>query len=468
MKKMLPILVVVLTLSSSLLGGWEFDDVLVTYPDLEVSNSWGIHSVVVDDAGNIWYTMYGVTTGSYYPTATDTVDAIGIHAVTAAGVPLSFSPVEIVTVGGVTDTLTSSCRGMTKAADGNILFSLSNGNLYKINATDGTGMAKYEHPDGASLTKPAVDAAGNIYLGRVSSGHPIKMLNSDLVYQTDVVTAFPKINRAIAVSADGTDLYFGSVWNGAGIFKYHSDAPGILPHEPDVTTPVIGNWEPEGVMDTTITVLQDTTIIGTDTTIVTVSDTSITQHVDYLWAEDVTLGPDNRLYAANTQIDFTSDEDHGGRWWIYETDGTEVGSLGAAGGDLNAGGTFNGRGAAWSADGTTMYLADFGYNCITIWNQVPDGVDPVITLPNAFNLKQNYPNPFNPSTSIPFELHQDGLVELTVFDVNGREVATLLNDELRAGNHTAQFNGSDLSSGLYIYQLSFNGEVSAKNMLLIK
>jgi len=115
-----------------------------------------------------------------------------------------------------------------------------------------------------------------------------------------------------------------------------------------------------------------------------------------------------------------------------------------------------------------MYLADWGYNSIAKYNQVPDGVDRVITLPSAFSLAQNFPNPFNPSTSIPFELHQDGMVELKVFDVSGREVATLLNKQLHAGNHTAQFNGSDLSSGLYIYQLSFNGEVSAKNMLLVK
>ncbi|NQT62902.1 MAG: T9SS type A sorting domain-containing protein [Candidatus Marinimicrobia bacterium] len=468
MKKTLSVLITVLALSSVLFGGWEFDQVLVDYPELEVSNSWGMHSVVVDNSGNVWYTMYGITTGTYYPTATDTVEAIGIHAVDAAGDALSFSPIDFVTVGGVTDTLTVSCRGMTKAHDGNILVALGNGAVYKLNVADGTGMAKYEHPDGSSLTKPAVDDAGNIYVGRVSSGYPVKMLNSDLVYQTDVVTAFPKINRAIVVSGDGTDLYFGSTWTGGGVYKYHSDAPGILPHEPDLTTPVIGNWEPAGVMDTTITISNDTTIIGTDTTIVVVSDTSITQHVDYLWAEDVSMGPDGNIYAANTQADFSGDEEHGGKWFVFDTDGNELYSFGEAGGDYTAGGTFNGRGAAWSSDGATMYVAEFGYNCITIWTQTPTGVDPVITLPNAFTLAQNYPNPFNPSTSIPFELHQDGLVELTVFDVNGKEVVTLLNEQLNSGSHTAQFNGSDLSSGLYIYQLSFNGEVSVKNMLLVK
>ena len=468
MKKMLSVFTTVLVLSSVLFGGWEFDEVVVSYPDLEVSDGYGIHSVVVDNAGNIWYTMYGITTGTYYPTATDTVEAIGIHAMTAAGVPLSFSPIDFVTVGGVTDTLQSSCRGMMKAGDGNILVALGNGSLYKINATDGTGMAKYEHPDGSSLTKPAVDAAGNIYIGRVSSGYPVKMLNSDLVFQTDVVEAFPKINRAIAVSPDGTDLYFGRTWNGAGIFKYHSDAPGILPHTPDLTTPVFGNWEPAGVMDTSITVSNDTTIIGTDTTIVAVTDTAITQHVDYMWPEDVSMGPDNRIYAANGQIGHNSDDVHGSRWFVFDTDGTELYSLGVQEGDYLQGGTYNGRGAAWTSDGTVMYLADWGYNSIAKYNQVPDGVDRVITLPSAFSLAQNFPNPFNPSTSIPFELHQDGMVELKVFDVSGREVATLLNKQLHAGNHTAQFNGSDLSSGLYIYQLSFNGEVSAKNMLLVK
>ncbi len=467
MRKTLSVLITVLALSSMLFGGWEFDEVLVSYPELEISSSWGIHGVAADNSGNIWYTMYGIPTGTYYPTASDTVETIGIHVVNAAGEPLSFSPIDFITVNGVTDTLTVSCRGLMKMPDGSILASFGNGNLYKINAADGTGLAKWTHPEGGSMTKPGVDDAGNIYIGKVSRNFSVKMLNSDLIYQSDVIAEYPYINRAIAVSGDGQNIYLGSTWTGAGVMKYHSDIPGVLPHEPDLTTPVLGNWATPGVMDTTVTVYDDTTIIGTDTTIVTVSDTSITQHYEYLWAEDVSMGPEGYIYAGNTEIAFCTDSTHGAQWFVYDEDGNEMYSFGEPEGGIE-GGTFNGRGAAFSADGMTMYLADWGYNTVTVWSKTPDGVDRAITLPNAFNLQQNFPNPFNPSTAIPFELHENGLVELTVFDVNGREVATLVNEQLTAGSHSAQFNGSNLSSGLYIYQLSFNGEVSAKNMLLVK
>ncbi|MCF7824708.1 MAG: T9SS type A sorting domain-containing protein [Candidatus Marinimicrobia bacterium] len=438
MKKMLSIILATLVLGSFAMGGWEFDGVLADFPELTVSDSWGMHGVTVDNAGNIWYAMLGHPTAELYrgTAVGDTLDVYQIFAVTPAGVPLSFSPISTLTYGSVTDTLVSACRGMATDNDGNILYSIA-GKLYKINGTTGAGMAMYDFPDvTGSLTCPAVDDAGNVYIGTVGPGNPVKILNSSLVETGNAIAEFRgAYTRSIAVSGDGKELYFGSTWNGIGIRHFHSDLPGTFPHDSAST---IGGWQ-----------INDTTFQN-------------------LWPEAVSLGPDGNLYAANTQIGFTGDEAHGSRYWVYGTDGTEKYSFGAPLGDYTQGGIWNGRGCAWSPDGTIMYMADFGYNCVTIWNQVPDGVERPITLPTSFELKQNFPNPFNPSTTIAYELHQDGLVNLTVFDVKGREVATLVNEQLTAGNHVASFDGSNLSSGLYIYQLSFNGQVSAKNMMLIK
>ncbi len=443
MKKMLTLLVAVLVLGSFAFGGWEFDDVLVYFDGTEITNSYGMHGVTVDGAGNIWYAMHNYSTETLYPANGDTVYVYQVFAVQPDGTPLSFSPISMLTINGVVDTLSSSSKGMATDNDGNILHSVS-GKLYKINYTDGTGMAMYDFPDyTGSLTKPAVDANGNVYVGTVGQGNPVKILNSNLEETGNAIAAFSgAYTRAIAVSSDGKDLYFGSTWNGIGIRHFRSEVPGTFPHDSSST---IGGWQ-----------IDDTTF-------------------QTLWPEDVSMGPDGYLYAANTQIDFTGDADHGSRYWVYATDGTEMYSFGNPGDPDNpdisehtTGGMWNGRGCAWSADGTTMYVADFGYNCITVWTQTPDGVDSPITLPTAFELKQNFPNPFNPSTTIAYELHADGMVQLTVFDLNGREVATLVNEHLNSGSHTASFNGSNLSSGLYIYQLSFNGEVSAKNMMLVK
>lgn len=87
---------------------------------------------------------------------------------------------------------------------------------------------------------------------------------------------------------------------------------------------------------------------------------------------------------------------------------------------------------------------------------------------NSFNLAQNYPNPFNPSTKISYALQSPELVTLRVFDVLGREVATLVNQYQSAGNHTVSFNASSLASGMYFYKLEAGSFQSIKKMMLLK
>ena len=89
-------------------------------------------------------------------------------------------------------------------------------------------------------------------------------------------------------------------------------------------------------------------------------------------------------------------------------------------------------------------------------------------VPNKFALAQNYPNPFNPSTQISFELSASNNTSLKVFDVLGREVATLENGRLEAGSHTVTFDASKLASGMYIYKLESGNFVSVKKMMLLK
>ena len=83
-------------------------------------------------------------------------------------------------------------------------------------------------------------------------------------------------------------------------------------------------------------------------------------------------------------------------------------------------------------------------------------------------LSQNYPNPFNPSTKISFELPVSGFTTLKVYDILGREVAVLLNEELMAGSHIINFNASNLASGTYIYRLNGNGNSLTRKMILLK
>jgi hypothetical protein len=92
-----------------------------------------------------------------------------------------------------------------------------------------------------------------------------------------------------------------------------------------------------------------------------------------------------------------------------------------------------------------------------------------IGLPVKYSVSQNYPNPFNPTTKIDFELPADSKVTIVVHDISGKEVARLLNNEFtNAGFHTADFDASKISSGIYFYRLTANNFSVTKKMMLVK
>ncbi len=88
--------------------------------------------------------------------------------------------------------------------------------------------------------------------------------------------------------------------------------------------------------------------------------------------------------------------------------------------------------------------------------------------PADFVLKQNYPNPFNPTTKIRYQIPKLSFVTLKVFDVLGREVAALVNEEKPAGRYEVEFNATSLSSGVYFYQLQAGSFVETKKMVLLR
>jgi beta-glucosidase len=85
-----------------------------------------------------------------------------------------------------------------------------------------------------------------------------------------------------------------------------------------------------------------------------------------------------------------------------------------------------------------------------------------------FELFQNYPNPFNPITTISYEIPKNSFVEIKILDVLGRDVATFVNEEKSAGNHRFDFNGSELSSGIYFYQINAGSYMKIQKMILLK
>jgi hypothetical protein len=116
-----------------------------------------------------------------------------------------------------------------------------------------------------------------------------------------------------------------------------------------------------------------------------------------------------------------------------------------------------------SGDPNTVYVDNIYF--YTTASSV-ETVDATIPVSNA--LGQNYPNPFNPSTKIRFSLTKADNVKLTVYNMTGQKVATLLNEFRNAGTHEVTFNAENLPSGTYMYAISAGNFRSFKKMILIK
>jgi len=100
------------------------------------------------------------------------------------------------------------------------------------------------------------------------------------------------------------------------------------------------------------------------------------------------------------------------------------------------------------------------------------GLTPVETIssnvPSAFSLSQNYPNPFNPGTKIKFQIAKTIAVKLTVYDELGRDIETLVNEQLHPGTYEVYWNGTNVASGIYFYRLQSDNFVDIKKMVLLK
>jgi len=109
-----------------------------------------------------------------------------------------------------------------------------------------------------------------------------------------------------------------------------------------------------------------------------------------------------------------------------------------------------------------------GHNNTIIKYGTPLATKDENSIPTSIELKQNFPNPFNPTTTISFNLDQERLVSLKVYDIIGNEVATILNERLNSGEHNIDFDGNGLANGMYVYELKSGEFIQTKKMLLMK
>ena len=139
----------------------------------------------------------------------------------------------------------------------------------------------------------------------------------------------------------------------------------------------------------------------------------------------------------------------------------------------------------WGANQRDLFITDLDGNVVyqqNITSGIPNDLSDVITtylqlnkiqLPTKLKLNQNYPNPFNPITTISYELASDGFVKVSIFDMNGKEVKTLIENTQVSGKKSVIWNATDnshkpVSAGLYIYKIQNMGITKTRKMVLLK
>ena len=130
----------------------------------------------------------------------------------------------------------------------------------------------------------------------------------------------------------------------------------------------------------------------------------------------------------------------------------------------------------WDADSLSVVVFIQSMGSMTVYQSESISYNELIVTglnnsndnPNEFILEQNYPNPFNPTTVISYQLPVSGNVTLKVYDLLGREVATLVNEYNPAGSHEVKFDGSVLPSGIYFYRLTAGNYTAVKKLMLLK
>ena len=141
-----------------------------------------------------------------------------------------------------------------------------------------------------------------------------------------------------------------------------------------------------------------------------------------------------------------------------------------------AGYTFNIGGFIALDDSANVYIGSSSWSQYTAgyfvikYNQIssPGLVKPFVGGVHSYSLTQNYPNPFNPTTTISFSLPSKSFVSLKVFDILGRDVATIVSEEMSAGNYSRPWNADKMSTGIYFYRLQAGSFTETKKLILLR
>jgi hypothetical protein len=324
--------------------------------------------------------------------------------------------------------------------DGNIAYVVGS-RVWKLDYKTGEGMATVL-TKGAGIA-PAYTSANEMFTGYVipGTGSVDIWSGSDFSSLGSAIAAPPGYSRTIEVSKDGNDVYWCG-YSTKKIYVYHSANGTLGPYE-------LADSLAEGCQVESIAWnKKDGYLYFSAGPIDTINYSG---GVSPPWRHSVWYAIDAATKAVKDSIVWN--------WDAYPYNITPVS---------------NGprpRGIDFSVTGDTAYVACYNHAkaAIQMFVRTLTSVDPIDDgIPSGYTLSQNYPNPFNPSTEIQFSLTTAGYTTLKVYDMLGKEVATLVNENLNPGTYKTTFNASRLSSGTYVYTLTSNGARLINKMLLMK
>jgi len=438
------------------------------------------HGLAVDAEGKVWLSQYFpelwiLADGDTLKDANgEFISTPAIHIFNPDG-SMAMESIRSFTYGGATDTLFwdvkdgpgRDIRGIRADHNGDILIVVGtpftpNNPLTRENPT--SLMFRLDHQSGEVLDRvdlgggdfgspaaPGVDVNGNIYLAPVTGNGPIKIYDADFNPLSNVTESAPGIGRTLEVTADGNTVYW-SAFTLSGTYKYQ---------RPDE----FSSYDSIGVVQEGL--LAESSVRDPST--------------GYIWLGHSVAGaiplPTSGRFAPGSEL----------TWFAIDPSTDMI--VDSIQFDFPFSfGEQKTRSIGFSPDGKYAYLGLFDNS--RDGNGIPlNGIDGAprgftfkkfmrgqvtriqrypVEIPDGFTLSQNYPNPFNPQTNIEFEMRDAGLASLKVYDLLGREVATLVDEHLVAGKYTATFNATDLPSGSYVYQLDVAGNRLSGKMTLVK
>ncbi len=401
-------------------GPWHEMELDYTYKGV-LDTVGGAHGIVVDPMDRVWV-------GGFFGENLHVIDpATGDRVMTIDSVSTQTPD------GQDTTIVVTNCRGMNVDLDGNIIYAQS-GAIMKFDSNDGT-LLDWLPFDGSPL-KPAIDSDGFIYVGLVVGVSPVSVIDPSTFEITQTITLDPLAGgfaRGMEVSPDGKRLFPCNLAGGPHpVYIYETQDFVNYPLADSILYDDMGN-----PILTQQTVTVDWSRDGK------------------LWySQDNSYGSGGPDQLENALVMFDFDKMNYGYLWMPDPGTSDYTGP---------------RGVAWSQDGKTAYVANFNAGAIYIYDTTPVSLkDDNGNIVTTYDLEQNYPNPFNPVTNIKFTVAKAGKVTLKVYNMLGQEVATLVDKNMPRGQFTVQFDGSNLASGMYVYELQAKDFNMSRKMMLIK